>query len=220
MKRFRSILGFCLPLAAFAGLAWLVCQHRQGLWWDVAILQAVRTTHRPWLDRLVTGFTPLGIWWGVLPAALVMVGLLAYRGKWRSVLYVEIAFMGTAVLNFVAKLFFHRVRPHLWEDVPWMREYSFPSGHSMASLALVIAIVMLTWQSRWRPLAIVGGGAFVLAIGWTRLYLGVHYPSDIIGGWLLETAWMAMSVLLIQPPPFYQGDRPQLPEIPPPKPCN
>jgi membrane-associated phospholipid phosphatase len=216
-RRVLFILGFCLPLSIFTGLAILVCQHRDGLFWDVSILQALHGTNRPLLDRIAIELTPLGIWWGVLPVALAIGAVLVYQRKWRSVLYLEITLMGTASLTFVAKLLFHRVRPYLWENVPLMHQYAFPSGHAMTSLALAILVVVLTWNSRWRWVAVVGGGLFVASIGWTRLYLGVHYPSDILGGWLLETAWAALSILLIQPPPFYEGDREQLPEIPTPE---
>ena len=64
-----------------------------------------------------------------------------------------------------------------------------PSGHATYSLALTLALVLLTWESPKRPWIVGFGVAFVGLIGLSRLYLGVHYPSDIVGGWLLATAW-------------------------------
>jgi membrane-associated phospholipid phosphatase len=56
-------------------------------------------------------------------------------------------------------------------------------------MTLVVALVILTWGTRWRWLVLIVGSLYVLTIGWTRLYLGVHYPSDILAGWMLSIAW-------------------------------
>ncbi|MDX2240635.1 MAG: phosphatase PAP2 family protein [Leptolyngbyaceae cyanobacterium bins.302] len=74
--------------------------------------------------------------------------------------------------------------------------YVFPSGHAMASASFVMVLIVLAWNTRWRWLVLVGGSLFVLAIGWTRIYLGMHYPSDVVAGWLLEIAW-SFAVLLV-----------------------
>jgi undecaprenyl-diphosphatase len=66
-------------------------------------------------------------------------------------------------------------------------------------MTLVTALVILTWGTRWCWLVLVVGGLFVLAIGWTRLYLGVHYPSDIVAGWMASVAWAVGVSLLIRP---------------------
>lgn len=193
------ILGSYLPLLMFVGLAVQVCQHREGLLGDVSILQAVHGMAQPILDRIALGLTALGVWWGVLPVSLAIAGVLAYRSNWRSFLYLGLTLFGSAILNRSAKLLFHRERPHLWDGVPHKFDYAFPSGHAMSSLAFAIVLVALMWNTRWRWLAIVGGGLFVVTIGWTRVYLGVHYPSDILGGWMLELAWSLGTILLIPP---------------------
>ena len=54
---------------------------------------------------------------------------------------------------------------------------------------LGMILVLLSWGSRWQPLTVIVSLIFVLTIAWTRLYLGVHYPSDILGGWCLAIAW-------------------------------
>lgn len=69
----------------------------------------------------------------------------------------------------------------------------------MASMSLIAALVILTWGSRWQWWVLIGGGLFVLAIGWTRIYLGVHYPSDILAGWLVSVGWSAGVSVIIRP---------------------
>ena len=66
-------------------------------------------------------------------------------------------------------------------------------------MTLVAALVILTWGSRWQWLVVIIGSVFVLAIAWTRLYLGVHYPSDILASWTASVAWAVGVSLLIKP---------------------
>ena len=63
-------------------------------------------------------------------------------------------------------------------------------------MTFVTTLIILTWQTKWRWLVISLGGLFALAIAWTRLYLGVHFPSDILGGWFLAITWSISSSLL------------------------
>lgn len=93
----------------------------------------------------------------------------------------------------------HRVRPHLWESPAPEFDYGFPSGHAMSSMTLVAVLVILTWGSRWRWWVLAAGTIFVLVIGWTRLYLGVHYPSDILAGWMASIAWAVGVSWVIKP---------------------
>jgi undecaprenyl-diphosphatase len=69
----------------------------------------------------------------------------------------------------------------------------------MSSMTLVATLVILTWGTYWCWLVLIVGGLFVLAIGWTRLYLGVHYPSDILAGWMVSVGWAVGVSLLIRP---------------------
>jgi undecaprenyl-diphosphatase len=103
-------------------------------------------------------------------------------------------------ISYTTKLTFHRPRPHLWDlfyRLP--SDCSFPSGHALSSMTLVVILVALTWGSRWCKWGLLFGSLFVLTIGWTRLYLGIHYPSDILGGWLLGISWGIGVSLLVKP---------------------
>ena len=66
--------------------------------------------------------------------------------------------------------------------VPPQTAYSFPSGHSMAAAALGAALAFLLWPTRWRWAGLAVGLVWALSMGWSRMYSGVHYPSDVIAG--------------------------------------
>ncbi|MCV3212121.1 phosphatase PAP2 family protein [Plectonema radiosum NIES-515] len=77
--------------------------------------------------------------------------------------------------------------------------YAFFSGHAMTSMTLIAVLVVLAWNSNLRWLVLIFGSLFVVAIGWTRLYLGVHFPSDILAGWMVALAWAIGVNLIIKP---------------------
>lgn len=107
-----------------------------------------------------------------------------YRGHPRRALLLALgAGLSTAVMH-TAKLFFMRSRPELWPR--WVEETSasFPSGHSTYAAALATALIIGHWHSPHRPLWLTGGILFALAMGLSRMVLGVHYPTDVLVGWI------------------------------------
>ncbi|HBL14281.1 MAG TPA: hypothetical protein DD379_23415 [Cyanobacteria bacterium UBA11162] len=204
ITRWRSLLtlliGVYLPLQIFEELAVVIAKNEGSFPWDEPIMLAIHQTAQPQLDVFAATFTQLGIYWGVAPIA-TMIGLILLRQQqWRSLAYLVTTLLGSTLINRTAKVLLHRVRPHLWESFyPPAPDYAFPSGHAMSSMTLVAALVILTWGSRWCWTVLIFGSLFVLGIGWTRLYLGVHYPSDILAGWLVAVAWVIGVSLLIQP---------------------
>lgn len=193
------LLGIYLPLQVFGELAEEVWENEGGFPWDVPILLAIHSTASPQLDIFASKLTQLGVFWGVFPVAIAISLALFNCKRWRSLVYFVTTLLGSIVINRTAKLLLHRVRPHLWESPAPEFDYGFPSGHAMSSMTLVVAMVVLTWGSRWRWLVWILGSLFVLSIGWTRLYLGVHYPSDILAGWTASVAWATGVSLLIRP---------------------
>lgn len=192
------LFGAYLPLAIFVVLAVQVWQLQGGLDWDISLMMAIHAASSPQLDQFAALWTNFGTKWGVFPAtALVGLGLL-YARRWRWLVYWLITLLGCALINRTAKIWLHRVRPTLWEHAP-VGEFSFPSGHAMASMGFVMALVVLTWNRPWRIWVWLFGGLFVVSIAWTRLYLGVHYPSDIVAGWMMSIAWAVAVSLLVKP---------------------
>lgn len=195
------LIGVYLPLQVFGVLAEEVWENEGGFPWDVPILLSIHSTASPQLDVFASKLTQLGVFWGVFPVATALSLALLLQRRWRSLAYLLTTLLGSIVINRMAKLLLQRVRPHLWESPAPEFDYGFPSGHAMSSMTLVAALVILSWGSRWHWLVWIVGSLFVLSIGWTRLYLGVHYPSDILAGWMASVAWATGVSLLIRPYP-------------------
>jgi membrane-associated phospholipid phosphatase len=137
----------------------------------------------------------------VLVPVIILVALYLYRQSvmaqtWFWVLSVG----GAAVLNLLAKYGFARSRPALWVSISPETTYSFPSGHAMESMAVVTAIVCLVWnRGHWGWPALILGTAFVVLVGGSRVYLGVHYPSDVLAAWLASFAWVTGLAMISKP---------------------
>ena len=133
-----------------------------------------------------------------LPATLLLAGLLWWRHKRQDALLLLIAVAGAAALNFSLKLHFRRLRP----DVPWAftheHTFSFPSGHSLFAMVLygvVTYLLLLRVRSGvGRSAMVVGALATVSAIGVSRVYLGVHYPTDVAAGYLVGLVWLGAAI--------------------------
>lgn len=168
---------------------------------DVAALEWVRSLSTPWLDTASRLVTQLG---GPLfvPVVTILLAVALWAKRYRDhALLIMAGVGGASVLSLVLKAFFARARPELWPSLVIETSFSFPSGHAMASSALAASIVAVLWFTRWRSLAILIGALYVLVIGFTRLYLGVHYPSDIVAGWFVSAAWVAaVSVIFLTSP--------------------
>lgn len=177
-----------VPLYIFGRLAEDVW-HGEVFGWDDSILLYIYSYHTPRLDSVMKFISWLG-YNLVIPLDIgITVGLLAFR-RWRAALFFGLSVGGAALLNVGAKQIFARVRPELWISIAPETTFSFPSGHAMGSMALAVALCVLLWSVRWRALIVVVAAVFVFLVCLSRLYLGVHYPSDVLAGSLASFAWV------------------------------
>ncbi|PZO35442.1 MAG: hypothetical protein DCF19_23890 [Pseudanabaena frigida] len=181
--------GIVAPLICFALLALSVWNHELSLVWDIAILEKIHTAQRIELDAIAFALTQLGRARSIMAIAFLVSIFLAWRKQWRSLSYLLVTVVSSGVLNLLIKFLFHRHRPALWDSIAPEFDFSFPSGHAMLSMTLVITLAILIPQKHWRSLFLFCGVMLAISIGWSRLYLGVHYPSDVLGGWALAIAW-------------------------------
>jgi membrane-associated phospholipid phosphatase len=185
-------------LVAFALLAAPVRDGRVAEW-DESLSEAVHGAEEEG-SLAASGIDPLDL--AVRPAVdlvggLALVGLAAVliaRGRSRAAVFLAAAAVGVLLLAPVLKELFER--PPLHEEGDG---YSFPSGHAMRSMAAAAAVVLLAWPTRWRwPIAIVGSGV-VAVLGLALVYNGWHWPSDVLAGWCVALAWVAVLWYAVSP---------------------
>ncbi len=209
LARWRSLLtlliGIYLPLQVFELLALEMRKNKGGFPWDLSVLRAIHATEQPQLNVFAAKLTNYGTFYTLFPLLAAVALLLFLSRRWRALVYWIVTLQGSSMINHTAKLVTHRMRPHLWESFyPHPSDYSFPSGHAMSSMTLVATVVILTWGSRWCWFALIFGSVYAVSIAWTRLYLGVHFPSDILAGWMVSVAW-AIGVSLLLKPNLYKA---------------
>ncbi len=162
------------------------------------ILLAVHTCANSVLDTIVPIVTAVAEP-TFIGAFAVGIGLVyIYRRKWAWAALWLGGVGGAGALGYLLKHLVARPRPELWERLVAETGYSLPSGHAVASMAVALCVVAMLWRTKWRGLAIVIGSLYVLLIGFTRLYLGVHYPTDIVAGWLLSVVWVGTVVIVLR----------------------
>lgn len=174
-------------------------QERETLGFDKWALLAIHSHATPFLNTLVLHTTNIGS-----PLLAAIVGLLlglyfAYKKQIKNFLIVGGGMVGAAGFAFIIKSIVERPRPHLWRHaIAHDTGFSFISGHATMSMALAAVVIALVWHTKWRWPAVIVGGLYVLYVGFSRLYLGVHYPTDVIGGWIVALAWVLVVVLVLR----------------------
>lgn len=186
---------------AFACVAVLVGDQKVAQF-DDAIISYVQSFESPAVTAIMKCFTFIGSAPAVGVLSVGVLFLLYKVFKHRSELVLFLAVVGgEALLNLVLKQLFHRARPTLHRLIE-ETGYSFPSGHSMTAFAFYGVVAFLLWRhidSRMgRGLLIVFSLVMTLLIGISRIYLGVHYPSDVLGGYLASAFWLAAAVWFYQ----------------------
>ena len=179
--------GMAIPLILLEDLMEGVHKHHN--WgWDEQILQQVHAHASQRKDFVAYWATKLG-YWVALPVLGGAIAFLRHLKNAAGAAYFALTVFGAWIMNGIVKLFFGRVRPDLWTSILPETSFSFPSGHSMISMALAFAVVVLLWPTRWRWIALILAPISVFLIGASRIYLGVHYPSDVLGGWSAGLIW-------------------------------
>jgi undecaprenyl-diphosphatase len=159
---------------------------------DLGTLFWFGSHHRPWLTGLMKAASALGN----PPVASVLVAIatfaLALLGRARAAAFLLLAILGGLLVSETVKWSVHRSRPDVvWREIPLPRSGSFPSGHSFISMAFFVGLALVGPRHcppGTRALLAAAGFALALLIGISRPYLGVHYPTDVLGGWTLGLA--------------------------------
>jgi undecaprenyl-diphosphatase len=150
--------------------------------------------------KAVTWFGSDGVLWTVIGAAALV---LALRKRWRLAAYLLVTGAGALVLDPVLKSLVGRLRPVVAHPIAHGTGNSFPSGHSLGSIvcygALLLVFLPVTRPgSRWRRAFIAGVVTLVALIGISRILLGVHYLSDVVGAWALGITWLGITAFAFE----------------------
>jgi undecaprenyl-diphosphatase len=160
---------------------------------DRAVLLWIHDHSPEWLDGPMRLLTALGYYWVVLPLLAGAV-LVFYVKGWRlSAVLLIVSTAGGVFLTTVLKAVFRRARPELFDSGYTASFFSFPSGHATVAVGFygaltLILVYRLRGLARWAVAT--GGVLLVLLIGFSRLYLGVHYPTDVLAGFLAAPLWV------------------------------
>lgn len=156
--------------------------------WDAPIMLAIHQFRTPWLDTLMLWVSDFG-----LPRGLIVITIclwMWYQHHRKTALTIALSYGGSFLIAPVVKLIFTRQRPAVFEPLRQLTDYSFPSGHTLGAITLYGLLAYLCWQHRhyiWACLSLLPA----ILIPLSRVYLGVHYPSDILGAMALGVAWIS-----------------------------
>ena len=167
---------------------------------DEAIILAFRVPGNPadpigepWFEEAVRDITALGSAPALVIAVLAVAGFLALAKAWRPAIFTLVASGGGLVLSSLLKYTIDRPRPDLVPHGNLIYTSSFPSGHSMMSavvyLTLAALVTRLIERKRLKGYALAVAMILTLLVGVSRVYLGVHWPSDVLAGWAAGAAW-------------------------------
>jgi undecaprenyl-diphosphatase len=193
-RAFRNFLWFALVfiiIATFVMLDLTVA-------FDNTIIKYIQSMESPALTALAKGLSLIGSSRLAIGLSILTMLLLYFvlHHRMELVLFVWVA-LGSYCLNTMMKLWFQRERPNIHRLIEEVG-YSFPSGHSMAAFSMYGGIAYLLWRhmgkQRDRVFLILFTVLMTGGIGWSRIYLGVHYPSDVIGGYAASGAWLMLSI--------------------------
>jgi undecaprenyl-diphosphatase len=201
-------LGASILLFVFLRLASEVIEG-ETMAFDTKILQALRSPADPsmplgppWIENALLDLTAIGGTTILTLVALAVVGFLLLQARYRTALVVALTTTSGELVNGVLKSAFNRPRPSIVPHLRTAFSTSFPSGHAMESAIVYLtlgAILMRAAESRFTKAYILGVAVLLtMLVGVSRVYLGVHYPTDVIGGWIIGFVWASICWLVAQ----------------------
>lgn len=188
-----------LGLVVFGAMASLVATGEMEP--EAAILRWLAGQRSSFWTVLMVGITRVGTG----PVTAIMTSILCLwlwaKKQHRNAVFLAAANFGGAVLNATLKAIFERQRPsgQLVSAFVDPQTFSFPSGHAMSAMIFYASVSIVAARlgaPRLRAFVYVLAIIMIPTMGFTRLYLGVHYPSDVVGGWAMGAAWVAFIYLL------------------------
>lgn len=168
---------------------------------DNQVLQWVGAHRGPhWVQEMGRDATALGGVLFLMLTTLACAGYLLMVRQIHAMVLVLVSSAGGMLLSFGLKLLFDRERPAVFEHASYVSSSSFPSGHAMMSAAVYLTLGAILWQMVPRPAlkvyVLVVAMLMTALTGISRIYVGVHYPTDVLAGWCAGTVWALLCWLV------------------------
>ena len=194
-RRMVLLVAVVVPAVAFAVVAALMAAGRT-LAWDLSVLHLAARHQVPLVIDAATGVTTLGALPVVIVLLVAVLTVFLTMRRYRQAAFVLAATLLALAAGGFGKVAFGRHRPDVFVSVhDWTfltgnggGDWSFPSGHTTAITALATSLVVVLWATRWRRPALIVALLVCAGVGVTRVYLGTHYPTDVLAGWALGVA--------------------------------
>ena len=158
--------------------------------------------HQAAMTDLFKTATDIGGAAGLAVIVAVVTAILAVRKERASAIFVVVTAASGAILNLVLKTIFARTRPDLTTALTVARWYSFPSGHAMGSFITFGALAYIALRQPWpwvaKSAALAAALTMIVLVGLSRVYLGVHWTSDIAGGWSAGAVWLTSAMVAFE----------------------
>jgi undecaprenyl-diphosphatase len=189
-------MGFLSALGALLFFAWIAEEMLEGgtARFDSTVTSAVHVHASAPLTAVMKGLTVLGSSAAMTPLAILTLIYCYVRRHFHALKTLAATFGGALILEFLLKQIFHRPRPVPFFDLPAPASFSFPSGHALFSFCFFAGIAALVSPGLARLEAKLAlwavAVALILGIGMSRIYLGVHYPSDVLAGYAAGIVWV------------------------------
>lgn len=200
----RFVLFSVIFLIGFGLAFWMFAEklkEHQLHQFDLSIISFIQDSITPQNTKMMEFFTFLGSTKAVIILSLIsLVVMLLNKKRWETLFFI-IAVSCSAIFNRLLKWIFQRARPEIH---PLITEtgYSFPSGHSMTAIVfygMLAYLLMLFFEKSFaKIITLLGFAALIITIGVSRIYLGVHYPSDVLAGFSAGGAWLFMCILALR----------------------
>lgn len=182
----RTSIAFAVSFAAALGFVRIAREVAEGETgeMDEFVELAVHKLDSPTIDVVMRGFTFMGSPFAVIPLAACVIVWAVRKKETRAAVAFAVVMVMTEVLNVLLKHTFERARPTLFQEIETLHSYSFPSGHAMAAAAVygMMGVVVSRLAPRRRLLLVIALPVLILMVGTSRIYLGVHWPSDVLAG--------------------------------------
>ncbi|PSN10214.1 phosphatase PAP2 family protein [filamentous cyanobacterium CCP5] len=197
-----GVVWLAVCLLAIWGLSSLMDEviEQEAFVFDETVLLWINQSTSPLLDQIMLTITRLGDPAFVIPLTVAVFIWLWWRWRRRIALIFALNCIGGAVLSTGMKLIFGKDRPALWPQLISETTYSFPSGHALGSMVLYgfLAYLLVQRFPQQRPWIYGVSGLLIAGIGFSRLYLGVHWPTDVLAGYSIGFLWVSISIGLYQ----------------------